>query len=166
MTKQTLVEEQPLLRDCIREAFRAGTLAALAMVPFGLLFYALGLRVNEYGMAVIQTFFGDLPDAVRFLLFVVEHFIISWTVAVPLLCALLWLKGRVPGIWLGILYGVGFYIIMNSLLLPILFNDPTPWSLGFEVIYPSLIVHLIYGLVIWWVSRGFVEQHTLTLSQA
>jgi len=88
---------------------RSGALAAIAMIPVGLLFFLLGLRVNEYGMRVIQTFFqtffGDLPDAMRFVLFGVEHFVISWTVSVPLLLALVALRDRVPALLLGAIYG-------------------------------------------------------------
>jgi len=154
-----LVTDSSFRNDCAREGLRSGSFAALAMIPFGLVFFALGLRVNEYGMAVIQTFFGDLPAGVRFLLFAVEHFLISWTVAFPLLCAFLWLRGRLPALWLGIAYGLAFYVVMNSLLLPLLFGDPTPWQLGFEVIYPSLIVHVVYGVVIWWASQRFVQRY-------
>lgn len=140
----------------VKEAFRSGSIAAIAMIPFGLMFFALGLRVNEYGMKVIQTFFGDLPPGARFGLFVVEHFLISWTVAVPLLLALFAFRPRIPAWLVGATYGAGFYLLVNSLALPWLFGDPTPWELGFEVIYPSLIVHVVYGVSVAWTSRRFV----------
>ena len=48
---------------------------------------------------------------------------------------------------------------MNSLALPLAFGDPTPWQLGFGFIYPSLIVHMIFGLSIGLTARGFLRKH-------
>jgi uncharacterized membrane protein YagU involved in acid resistance len=143
----------------IREAFRSGSIAAVAMIPFGLLFFFLGLRVNEYGMKVIQTFFGDLPSGLRFVLFAVEHFIISWSIALPLLFSLLKLYGRFSPLLVGIAYGMAFYVLINSLALPLIFSDPTPWRLGFDVVYPSLIIHLIYGVSVAITSKRFIVQY-------
>lgn len=64
------------------------------MIPVGLAFALLGLRVNEYGPKVIQVFFGGMPMGMRFTLFGLEHFIISWTASVPLLLALVVLHRR------------------------------------------------------------------------
>lgn len=141
----------------IQEMFRSGSIAALAMIPFGLAFFALGLRVNEYGIKVIRTFFGDQPAGVRFGLFVGEHFLISWAAAIPLLLALFPLRQRIPAWLVGATYGAGFYLLINSLALPWLFGDPTPWELGFEVIYPSLMVHVVYGVSVALTSRRFVN---------
>lgn len=151
---------QEFLKAYIKNLFRVGTLAGIAMIPFGLVFNLMGLRINEYGMLVIQSFFGDAPPIVRFILFVIEHFIISWTVAIPLLWVLITLYGRISGLWLSLFYGLLFYVLVNSLLLPALFNDPTPWTLGFNTIYPSLIVHLVYGFTVWWTSKDFVAQYS------
>jgi len=41
--------------DLLREGFRSGSIAALAMIPFGLLFFMLGLRINEYGRGPLET---------------------------------------------------------------------------------------------------------------
>jgi uncharacterized membrane protein YagU involved in acid resistance len=149
--------QKPFFGVLAREALRSGSIAAIAMIPFGLIFFALGMRVNEYGMKVIQTFFGDLPPGARFGLFVVEHFLISWTAAVPLLLALLAFRQRIAAWLVGAIYGAGFYLLLNSLALPWLFGDPTPWELGFEVIYPSLIVHVVYGVSVALTSRRFVS---------
>jgi uncharacterized membrane protein YagU involved in acid resistance len=145
--------QKPFLDALVKEALRSGAIAALVMAPFGLLFYLLGLRVNEYGLKVIRTFFGDLPLGLRFGLFALEHFVISWSASLPLLLLLLVAHRRVP-VWLvGALYGTGFYLLVNSLALPWLFGDPTPWELGWNVIYPSLSVHIVYGVSVALASR-------------
>lgn len=73
-------------------------------------------------------------------------------VAAPLLP---WLDGRArtgARLLSGLAYGAVFYVAVNSLALPIAFGDPTPWSLGFSVVYPSLVIHLVYGLTAAWVA--------------
>lgn len=152
-----------LVIDLVREGLRSGSIAALAMIPVGLLFFSFGLRINEYGMQVIQTLFGDLPPWIRFVLFVIEHFVISWSVAIPLLILLLATYRKVPPLFIGAAYGIGFYVAMNSLALPWIFGDPTPWQLGVSFVYPSLIVHLVYGLAVVWASRAFVTLHASEL---
>jgi uncharacterized membrane protein YagU involved in acid resistance len=152
--------KRPFFWALTLETFRSGSIAAVAMIPFGLLFFALGLRVNEYGLKVIRTFFGDQPAGVRFVLFAVEHFIISWSVSIPLLLTLLATHRKFPAFVVGLVYGAGFYVLMNSLALPWIFGDLPPWQLGFEVIYPSLIIHLIYGIVIALTSRMFINRYT------
>ncbi len=129
------------------------------MIPFGLLFFSFGLRINEYGIQVIQTFFGDMPAGLRFALFVVEHFIISWSAAIPLLLSLLATYGKAPPLLIGALYSIGFYVAVNSIVLPLIFGDPTPWQLGASFVYPSLIVHLVYGLTVVVAARDFINLH-------
>ena len=36
------------------------------------------------------------------------------------------------------------------------FGDPTPWRLGFEYIYPSLIIHLEFGVSVALTSGRYV----------
>jgi uncharacterized membrane protein YagU involved in acid resistance len=55
----------------------------------------------------------------------------------------------------GALYGVLFYVVVNSLALPIYFGDSTPGQLGWTTIYPSLIGHIAFGLAIALASRRF-----------
>ena len=50
-------------------------------------------------------------------------------------------------------YGAGFYVAVNSLALPLAFGDPTPWRLGFTVVYPSLVIHLAYGFTVALFAR-------------
>ena len=143
----------------MREALRSGFIAAIAMIPFALLFSAMGLRINEYGKKVIQFLFPDFSPGIRFVFFVIEHFILSWIIAIPLLLLLKYFHHRISYLLLGILYGTVFYILINSLLLPVLFNDVTPWKLGFiKTILPSLIVHIVYGLSVALASRNFINK--------
>ena len=143
----------------MREALRSGFIAAIAMILFALLFSAMGLRINEYGKKVIQFLFPDFSSGIRFALFVIEHFILSWIIAIPLLLLLKYFHHRISYLLLGILYGAVFYILINSLLLPVLFSDTTPWKLGFtKTILPSLIVHIVYGLSVALASRNFINK--------
>ncbi len=132
------------VKPILREALRAGTIAGLAMIPLGLLFSGLGLRINEYGHKLVQLFFGQFPKAVRLALFVLEYFVVSWMAAIPLLLLLVRYR-RPPPLMVGLLYGLGFYGLVNSLLLPLAFGDPSPWKLGIATVAPSLLVHLVYG---------------------
>ena len=146
------------IKQFIREAFRSGFIAAIAMIPFALLFSAMGLRINEYGKKVIQVLFADFSPGIRLALFVIENFILSWIIAIPLLLLLKYFHHRISYLLLGILYGAVFYLLINSLVLPALFNDASPWKLGFiKTILPSLVVHIVYGLSVALTSRRFIK---------
>lgn len=136
-----------------REALRSGTIAGLAMIPFAALFQFLGLRVNEYGRKALGLLVGELPPALHYLLTIALHLVISWIAAAPLLLMLGRFADRRVRIFVGFLYGAAFYAVVNSLALPIAFGDPTPWELGFATVYPSLVVHLVYGTVIALTAR-------------
>ncbi len=117
------------------------------MIPFALLFSALGMRINEYGKKVIQLLFSDFSPGIQLVLFVIEHFLLSWVFAIPLLLLFKHFHYRITHLFVGIFYGAVFYILINLLLLPTLFSDATPWKLGFmKIILPSLVVHNVYGL--------------------
>lgn len=148
-----------------REVFRAGTIASIAMVPFGLIFSMLGLRINHYGQKIILLLFSDFPPGLRFVLFILEHLIVSWVAAIPLVMMLL-IYRQISPVILGILYGVVFYVFINSLLLPIAFGDVTPWQLSFtKAILPSLLVHIIYGATIALFTRSFIKNHHNEMSE-
>lgn len=51
-----------------------------------------------------------------------------------------------------------YYVVVNSLALPIYFGDPTPWQIGWPTIYPSLIGHINFGASIGLTSRRFVAR--------
>jgi uncharacterized membrane protein YagU involved in acid resistance len=142
-----------MLRNLLREALRSGTIAGLAMIPFAALFRAQGLRVNEYGRKTLALFVGEVAEPLHTLLTFAQHLLISWLAALPLLVALRRIDGRGARLLAGAAYGAGFYVVMNSWALPVAFGDPTPWQLGFETVYPSLFIHLVYGLVIGFAAR-------------
>lgn len=135
----------------VRASLWAGTIGALAMMPFGAAFRAVGLRVGHYGPKFAETLLGTSAPAVQF----VQHFVLGWLSAVPLL---LWLCSRPRGSlaadlsW-GALYGALYYVAVNSLALPLAYGDPLPWALGLPVILPSLTVHLVFGTAVAWAAR-------------
>lgn len=137
----------------IREALRTGTVAGLAMIPFAAVFRASGLRINEYGAKTLALLVGEVAGPVHVLLTFAQHLVISWIASVPLLLAVSRVSSRRDRSLLGLAYGAAFYVAVNSLALPLAFGDPTPWQLGFETVYPSLVVHLVYGFVVAVLAR-------------
>lgn len=145
----------------IRETLRAGTVAGLAMIPFAAVLRAFDLRVNEYGRKTLELLVGDVAPALHYLLTFVQHLVISWVAAVPLLLLLRSIADRRVRILAGAMYGAAFYAVINSLALPFAFGDPTPWQLGFATVYPSLVIHLVYGLAIALVARPGVFRRAI-----
>lgn len=137
----------------IRETLRTGTVAGLAMIPFAAVFRSLDLRINEYGRKTLALLVGDVSPPLHTILTFVQHLVISWAAAVPLLLLLGLIDRRRDRLLAGTVYGGVFYVAVNSLALPVVFGDPTPWALGFSTVYPSLVVHLVYGLVIALMAR-------------
>lgn len=140
-----------LLRDCLR----AGTWASLAMMPFGLLFRALDLRIGHYGKRVIESLAGPLQAPPFQMLMMVEHFVIGWLSVLPL--AWLW-RHRAPTpparLFVGLGYGLLYYLAINATLLPWVYGDRSPLELGWSTVYPSLVVNLVFGAVAAWLLRG------------
>ncbi len=144
------------VKDLAKESLRSGTIASIAMIPFGVLFQLLGLRVGHYGKKLIEVFFTDLAAVPFRLLMFAEHFVIGWLSAAPLLVFLVLVKTHLPAWAVGMIYGTAYYVVLNSLLLPWSFGEQTPWALGFSVIYPSLIIHIVFGASIALTSTRFV----------
>lgn len=136
----------------LRESIRSGTIASLAMMPLGFLFKSLDLRVGHYGPKLAGLMF-DEPT--RFMLFA-QHLVIGWVSALPLLIILPRVQALAARLAVGASYGVAYYIVVNSFALPLLFGDPTPWQLGLDFVYPSLLVHLVFGTSIGLTAGGFV----------
>lgn len=137
-----------------RQTLRGGTLAGLAMIPFAAVFRSLGLRVNEYGRKTLAILVGNVEPPLHQVLTFVQHLMISWIAAVPfLMLAQAVPEGRAR-LCAGALYGAGFYVAINSLALPLAFGDPTPWQLGHATVVPSLVLHLVYGIVLGMTTRG------------
>ncbi len=136
------------LRELAGASLRAGIAAGLAMIPFAAVFRARGLRINEYGRKTMELLVGPTEPPLEQILSFVQHMAISIGAAWPLLLFLRRIDGRATRVAIGAAYGTGFYVAVNSLALPALFGDPTPWQLGFATVYPSLVVHLVYGVVL------------------
>ena len=134
--------------DLLRTALRAGVLAGLAMIPFAAFFRGIGWRVNEYGRKTLELVVGQVASPQRDVLMFFEHMAISVTVAVPFALVLRGESDRGRRMLAGVLYGLAFYVGVNSFALPIAFGDPTPWTLGFTAVFPSLFIHLVYGIVL------------------
>jgi len=140
------------LRALLIESIRSGTIASVVIMPLGPLFKAAGLRIGHYGPKFASLFF-DNPQP--WLLFV-QHLVIGWVSALPLLVILVRTgAGRLP-VMVGAIYGAAYYVIVNSLALPIYFQDPLPWQLGAATVLPSLVGHILYGTSIGLTSRRFL----------
>ena len=127
------------------------------MIPFAAVLRGLGLRVNEYGRKILELTVGDVAAPWRDVLMLAQHLVISWIAALPLLFLLRRVRRRARRVLIGTGYGAVFYIMMNSLALPLAFGDPTPWQLGPLVVLPSLVVHLVYGIVLGFLAPGAGE---------
>lgn len=142
----------------LTESARSGTIASLVMMPLGFLFKLLDLRVGYYGPKLAAVLFGE---PTRFVLFA-QHLVLGWISALPLLAILVHLPRltalRIPAAAVGAVYGVGYYAAINAFMLPLLFGDPTPWQLGLNFVYPSLLVHAVFGASIGYTSQRFVAR--------
>ena len=137
------------------EALRSGTIASLVIVPLSPLFKAMGLRIGHYGPKFAALFI-DNPQPWHLF---VQHLLIGWLSALPLLVVLLLTRAARWPVLAGTAYGAGYYVAVNSLALPLYFGDPTPWQLGWSTVLPSLLGHVAYGACIGFVSRNFVARH-------
>ena len=129
----------------------AGTVASLAMMPVGGAFRLLGLRVGFYGPKFAGLYLESAGPVALF----VQHLALGWLSVLPL--ALI-LRRSLPGryaVTSGLIFGAAYYVLVNSLVLPWYFGDPSPWALGFSTVTPSLIVHLVVGASAAWVLRRF-----------
>lgn len=118
------------------------------MLPIGLALRAAGHPVNVYGELVVQTVLGQVyPWAL-----LVEHSLISWSLAWPLVWLLRY-RPQTSSFGLGLAYGAAIWVVVNSLALPAVFGRPTPWQMGWPAIWPSLTVHLVYGVMAALVAR-------------
>lgn len=141
-------------RPWLRHTLLVGVAGSLAMVPVGLAAGALGASVNVYGELVLRALTGSAHP----LLLAVEHLLIGWATAVPLVVVLQLARHR-HAVALGIAYGAGAWLLVNSLALPFAFGQPTPWQVGISAVWGSLLVHLVFGGVAALVSRRLAGQH-------
>ena len=136
------------------ESIRSGTIASLVMMPFGFLFKLVELRVGHYGPKLAALMFDQPTELLLF----VQHIVIGWVSTLPLLLILVRCRDSARPMAVGAAYGAAYYVLVNSLALPWYFGDPTPWQLGVDFIYPSLLVHVIFGLSIALTARKFVAR--------
>jgi hypothetical protein len=140
----------------IRESLRSGTIASLVIIPLAPLFRFFGLRIGHYGPKLGALLFGGVPEPWFKALLLLQHFVIGCLSTAPLLLFLVLARYRASPIFYGAAYGAGYYVVVNSLFLPFAFGDPTPWQIGFDTIYPSLIGHIAFGTAIAVAARRFV----------
>lgn len=133
------------------EAIRSGTVASLVIMPLGPAFKAAGLRIGHYGPKFAALFF-DNPQP--WLLFV-QHLVIGWVSALPLLWVIAQSGAGKHPVAAGLAYGAIYYVIVNSLALPLYFGDPLPWQLGAATVLPSLFGHMVYGATIGLTASYF-----------
>lgn len=145
----------------LKETIRSGTIASLVMMPFGLLFKLLDLRVGHYGPKVAELIFGQSS----LIVLLAQHLVIGWLSALPLLLILVRIRGLAAPAVIGAVYGLAYYVAVNSLALPLLFGDPTPWQSGLDVIYPSLLIHVVFGGCIGLTARRFVAEEKILSSR-
>ena len=147
-----IVELTMKLKPLLIEAIRSGSIASLLIVPLSPLFKALGLRIGHYGPKFAGLFVDDPQPWMLF----VQHMVIGWLSALPLLIILVRTGAARLPLTTGAAYGGAYYVLVNSLALPVFFGDPTPWQIGWSTIYPSLIGHIIFGASIGLTSRRYV----------
>lgn len=121
----------------------AGLVGAIAMVPVGLALSAAGFEVNRYGELLAEQLTGSRRPAVLLAL----HLGIGVVSVVPLAIAAAVLRPR-PVIMLlgGGVYGATYWLGVNALALPLVYSRPFPWIEGIASVWPSLLVHVVYGL--------------------
>lgn len=78
------VEPAMNIKALLIEAVRSGTIASLVIVPLSPLFKALGLRIGHYGPKFAGLFVEDPHPWMLF----VQHLVIGWVSALPLLVIL------------------------------------------------------------------------------
>lgn len=112
------------------------------MVPIGLVIrQGLGLDVNVYGELAAQMLLGSTaPPAL-----LAVHAAVSIALALPIAwCAT---RSRIAGWKWGVAWGIGGWLVLNTWLLPLAFGRPSPWASGANALWPSFVVHVVYGVV-------------------
>ena len=139
-------------RFLLIESIRSGVIASLVIVPLSPLFKAAGLRIGHYGPKFAALFVDDPQPLLLFM----QHLVVGWLSALPLLILLAKSGAGTRPLLAGATYGAAYYVVVNSLALPTFFGDPVPWQLGAATVLPSLAGHIIYGASIGLTSKRFV----------
>lgn len=144
-------------RALLIESIRSGTIASLVIVPLSPLFKAAGLRIGHYGPKFAALFVDDPQPWLLFM----QHLVIGWVSALPLLVILARTGAGGQPVLSSAVYGAAYYVLVNSLGLPFYFGDLLPWQLGSATVLPSLVGHIIYGTSIGLTSKRFVTNARL-----
>ena len=120
------------------------------------------MRIGHYGPKFASLYLDSPGPAALFL----QHLVLGWISALPLCLLPLHRVSIWTALVLGSLYGVVYYAGINSWALPLFFGDQLPWNLGFGVVIPSLVVHIVFGAAvayaIWFLRRrGSAAQPTV-----
>jgi uncharacterized membrane protein YagU involved in acid resistance len=142
------------LAGLLKESVRSSVIASLAMMAVGFLLTVLGARVGYYGPKFAAFLFGESTPMILF----VQHFVIGWISTLPFLLILRWLNRVSAPLVIGVAYGGAYYGFVNSFALPLFFGERTPWEIGVDVIYPSLLVHLVFGASIGFTARRWLAR--------
>jgi uncharacterized membrane protein YagU involved in acid resistance len=133
-----------MMRSRVVEAIISGTVGAIAMLPVGLVFRALEMRVGHYGPKFAEIYLTSPGPALLFS----QHIVIGWISAAPLVLLRWHAASRRRFLFIGLVYGALYYLAINALALPLYFSDSLPWTLGWKVVLPSLVVHLVFGVAV------------------
>lgn len=149
----------------MKRSFWPGVLGGIAIIPYGLaMLFWWHAHINVYGTKTLQLL---TPKPSPWLAFI-QHMLISYLFAVPLLWALaqmrLQSRPRAFPLFFGAAYGFLIWSSINALLLPYLFHDPTPWQLGWHAVWPSLLGHVLYGLVAAGIGKRVLSSSRANLS--
>jgi len=145
------------LRSVTIESLVAGTVGAIAMMPAGFLFTELGMRVGHYGPKFAALYLSAPGELALF----VQHMVLGWISAIPLVLTPLHSVSYSTLILWGTVYGTFYYVVVNSLAMPLYFGDELPWNLGWSVVYPSLVVHIIFGVAVAYTVRYLRDRSTV-----
>lgn len=131
-----------------------GLAGGALMVPVGLILRAQGKDVNVYGELTARVLLGSTsPPAL-----LAVHVAVSLALAAP--AALLAARKPAASWAIGFSWPVAAWLLLNVWLLPLLFDRPSAWSLGWPALWPGLLVHVAYGAglacVLGWLADARV----------
>ncbi len=132
------------MRKITIESIIAGTVGAIVMLPPGFIFRALNMRVGHYGAKFAELYLTSPGPTLLF----IQHLVLGWISAIPMVLLPLQTMNTGKVSFIGAVYGAMYYVAVNSLALPLYFKDELPWNLGWSVVLPSLVVHIVFGMTV------------------
>lgn len=141
------------MRHLLIEALKSGTVAAFAMPVAGSLTKPIfGWHVWQYGKRVSQLFVDNPTPSIL----LVHHMVWAW-VAAALLIIFLRKQASSWPVLLGGAVGAIYYFLVNALALPMYFGDPMPWQQGVSYVVQPLIVLVVFGACVAYISRSYLS---------